>query len=172
MSAKLEGIGRLEKKLEEVTTNFTGELDFLKTEMANLSEARKNDGVEINRLQSSIRGVAKDLKRNEEVQGKIDRKLTKIDNTSNKNLERINRLEQSNAQLSENVKLLKEREKRRSLGARPRVLETLDTDRREAEKASAAGRKSDSSSSLSKNLSYAYQLSKGISGLKSLSLLK
>ena len=31
MSAKLEGIGRLEKKLEEVTTNFTGELDFLKT---------------------------------------------------------------------------------------------------------------------------------------------
>ena len=111
-------------------------------------------------MQSSIRGVAKDLQRNEEVQGKIDRKLTKIDNTSNKNLERINRLEQSNAQLSENVKLIEEREKRRSLGARPRVLETLDTDRREAEKGSEAGRKSDSSSSLSKNLSYAYQLSK------------
>ena len=57
MSAKLEGIGRLEKKLEEVTTNFTGELDFLKTELANLLEARKNDGVELNRLQASIRGV-------------------------------------------------------------------------------------------------------------------
>ena len=32
MSAKLEGIGRLEKKLEEVTVNLTGELDFLKSE--------------------------------------------------------------------------------------------------------------------------------------------
>ena len=36
MSAKLEGISRLERKLEEVTTNFTGELDFLKTEISNL----------------------------------------------------------------------------------------------------------------------------------------
>ena len=111
MSAKLEGIGRLEKKLEEVTTNFTGELYFLKTELANLTEARKNDGVELNRLQNSFRGVAKDLHRNEETQGKIERKLDKIDNTSNKNMERVSRLEQRNAKLSGNMRQLEEREK-------------------------------------------------------------
>ena len=49
MSAKLEGISRLERKLEEVTTNFTGELDFLKTEISNLTEARKKDGAELTR---------------------------------------------------------------------------------------------------------------------------
>ena len=61
MSAKLEGIPRLEKKLEEVTTHFSGELDFLKTEETNLSEARKQDGVELTKLQSSMKEVSKDL---------------------------------------------------------------------------------------------------------------
>ena len=40
MNSKLEGIGRLEKKLAEATLNFTGELDLIKTELANLTEAR------------------------------------------------------------------------------------------------------------------------------------
>ena len=128
MNSKLEGIGRLEKKLEEVTTNFTGELDLIKTELANLTEARNNDSAELNRLQSSFRGFSRDLHRNEENQEKIQRKLEKIDNTSNKNLERIHRLERSNAKLSDNMKLLEERENRRSLGARPRVLEILNSD--------------------------------------------
>ena len=64
MSAKLEGISRLEKKLEEVTTHFSGELDFLKTEVTNLSKARKQDGVELTKLQSSIKAVSKDLANN------------------------------------------------------------------------------------------------------------
>ena len=109
MSAKLEGISRLERKLDEVTTNFTGELDFLKTEISNLTEARKKDGAELTRLQTSMKGVSRDLQKNEEVQGNIERKINKIDNTSNKNLERIDRLEQNTAKLSENLKLLKER---------------------------------------------------------------
>ena len=45
---KLEGIARLERKLEEVTTNFHGELDYLKAELSNLSEARNRDGAELN----------------------------------------------------------------------------------------------------------------------------
>ena len=81
MSAKPEKISRLEKKLEEVTTNFTGELDFLKMEITNLSEARKKDRAELTRLQTSIKGVAKDLQKNEEIQGNIERKVNKIDNT-------------------------------------------------------------------------------------------
>ena len=42
-----------------------------------------------------------------EVQGKIEKKLSRIDNTSNKNLERITRLEQSNVKLCEDMKLLR-----------------------------------------------------------------
>ena len=61
-----------------------------------------------------MKGVSRDLQKNEEVQGNIERKVNKIDNTSNKNLERIDRLEQNTAKLSENLKLLEER----SLGAR------------------------------------------------------
>ena len=170
MSAKLEGIGRLERKLEEVTTNFTGELDLIKTELANLKEARNNDGIQLNRLQGSVKGIAKDLHRNEEAEGKIQKKLEKIDNTSNKNLERIDRLERNNAKLNDDMKLLEEREKRRSLGARPKVLEVLDSDRREAEKKAEGRRKQESSST--RNLSYSYQLRKGLSGMRSLSLLK
>ena len=131
MAAKLEGIGRLEAKLEEVTTNFTGELDLIKTELANLKEARNNDGKELNKLQNSIKGIGKDLYRNEEAQGKIQRKLERIDNTSNKNLERIDRLERNNAKLSDSMKLLEERKKRRSFSIRPKVLGFLDSDKRD-----------------------------------------
>ena len=52
MSQILEVISRLERKLDEVTTNFTGELDFLKAEISNLTEARKKDGIELTRLQT------------------------------------------------------------------------------------------------------------------------
>ena len=31
MSSKLEGIGRLEKKLEDATASFSGEIDYIKT---------------------------------------------------------------------------------------------------------------------------------------------
>ena len=79
--------------------------------------------MELTRLQASIKGVSKDLQKNEEIQGNIERKVNKIDNTSNKNLERIDRLEQNTAKLSENLKILEEREQRRSLGARPKVPE-------------------------------------------------
>ena len=102
MSTKLEGISRLERKLEEVTTNFTGELDFLKKEISNLTEAMKKDGAYLSRLQTSIKGVVKDLQKNEETQNNIERKVNKIDNTSNKNLERIDRLEQNTANLVSN----------------------------------------------------------------------
>ena len=106
MSSKLEGIGRLEKKLEEATANFSGEMDIIKTELGNLTEARKSDKIELTKLQASVTAVAKDLARNEEIQSNIERKVDKIDNTSNKNLERISKLEQSNAKLSEEMRLL------------------------------------------------------------------
>ena len=106
MSSKLKGIGRLEKKLEEATANFSGEMDIIKKELGNLIEARKSDKIELTKLQASVSAVTKDMYKNEEVQSKIEKKLDKIDNTTNKNLERIERLELSNAKLSEKVKLL------------------------------------------------------------------
>ena len=82
----------------------------------------------------------------------------------------------SNAKLSENVKLLKEREKRRSIGARPKVLESMDSNKVEAsrskEKVPETNKRQDGAASRDKNLSYADQLSRGISGLVSVSLLK
>ena len=156
MSSKLEGIGRLERKLEEATANFNGELDYIKTELTNLSDVRQSDKIEINRLQASINNVSKDLQKNEEVQSNIERKIDKIDNTSNKNLERINKLEESNARLCENMKLLEEREKRRSLGAKPKVLETLNSDKREETRDTnkRSDTSSNSASNQNSNLSY------------------
>ena len=65
MSSKLEGIGRLEKKLEEATANFSGEMDIIKTELGNLTEARKSDKIELTKLQASVSAVTKDLYKNE-----------------------------------------------------------------------------------------------------------
>ena len=156
---KLEGISRLERKLEEVTTNFTGELDYLKAELSNLTEARKRDGAELTRLQTSIKGVSNDLQKNEEIQGNIERKVNQIDNATNKNLERIDRLEQNTAKLSENLRLLEERDKEKLLGARQRV-------------PVIPGRTSDNSSNNRNSFSYSDQLAKGFDGLRTLNLLK
>ena len=71
-------------------------------------------------------------------------------------------------ELNENMRLLEEREKRRSLGARQKALEILNSEKR---KESTNSVFTDTGSS-DRNISYAYQLSKGLAGLKSLSLLK
>ena len=156
---KLEGIARLERKLEEVTTNFHGELDYLKAELSNLSEARNRDGAELNRLQTSIKGVTNGLQKNEEIQGNIEKKVDRIDNVTNKNLERIDRLERNTTKLSENLRLLEERDKEKLLGARQRV------------PALPRGT-SDNSSKNRNSFSYSDQLEKGFEGLKSHNLLK
>ena len=110
INSKLDGIERLEKKLEEVTLNFTGELDMIKMELINLTKATNNDSVEINRLQSLFKGVSKDLNRTQENQEDFQMKLEKLVNASKENSEKIDKLERSNAKLSDNMKLLKERE--------------------------------------------------------------
>ena len=61
INSKLEGIERLEKKLAEVTSNFTEELDLIKMKLANLTEARNKDSEEINSLRSLFKGFSKDL---------------------------------------------------------------------------------------------------------------
>ena len=172
MSSKLEGIGRLEKKLETATNNFTGELDYLKAELSNLTEARKRDGAELTRLQTSIKGVSNDLQKSEEIQGNIERKVNQIDNATNKNLERIDRLEQNTARLSENLKLLEEREKNRPLGARPKIPEHPANVSLPVRKNLEAARISDDSSLSGNNFSYSDLLARGLDGLKSLNLLR
>ena len=68
INAKLEGIGRLEKNLAKVTSDFHGELDVIKTELANLTDARNKDSVEIKRLQTSFKGFSNDLHKIQENQ--------------------------------------------------------------------------------------------------------
>ena len=125
INEKLLGLGKLDRKLEKIATDFHRELDVIKTELANLTEARNKDSVEIKTLQTSFKGISNDLHKTQEGQEDIQRKLEKLDCTSNKNLERINRLEQSNAKLSDNMKRLEERENSRPVGARARGMEVL-----------------------------------------------
>ena len=77
MSTKLEGISRLERKLDEVTTNFTGELDYLKAELSNLTEARKK--MELNSLGSKprLKVCQKISKRMKRLRGTLREKLIK-----------------------------------------------------------------------------------------------
>ena len=110
-----------------------------------MSEARKNYSVEINHVQTSLKAVAKDIESNTEAQTRIEQKVGKIDNTRNKNLERITRLEQSNIKLCEDMKLLEEREKRRSLSVSPKVLETQISETRQVENRSSRGEKTENS---------------------------
>ena len=52
---KLEGIERLEKKMTEVTDNFTGELGQIRGKPANLTVESKKDSGEIKNLQGLIK---------------------------------------------------------------------------------------------------------------------
>ena len=90
-----------------------------------MSEVRKNDAVEMNRVQNSLKAVAKYLESNAEVQAIIELKIGKIDDTSNQNLERISKLEEKNSKLEDNICLLEEREKRRSTNLKSKVLEPM-----------------------------------------------
>ena len=87
INEKLLGLGKLDRKLEKIALDFHGELDVIKTELANLTEARNKDSVEIKRLQTSFKGISNDLHKTQEGQEDIQRKLEKLDCTSNKNLE-------------------------------------------------------------------------------------
>merc|ERR1712240_157530 len=144
------GLGKIDKKLEQIRSDFHGELDVIKTELANLTEVRNGDSVEIKNLQKSFKSISNDLHKTQEGQVDIQRKLEKLDCTSNKNLERINRLEQSNAKLSDDMKLLEERENSRPVGARAREMEVLK------DKVSEVDRRNDNTSS--RILFYNYQL--------------
>ena len=107
--------------------NFTEELDLIKMKLANLTEARNKDSEEINGLQSMLKEFSNDLHSTKVNQEDLQMKIMKLDNTTNKNSERIEKLEQCNAKLSDNMKLLEERENRRFQGARPKVLETMNS---------------------------------------------
>ena len=85
--SKLEGIERLEKKLTEVTSNFTVELDLIKEKLANLTEARNKDSEEINGLQSMFKEFSYGLQSTKEKQEDLQMKIVKLDNTTNKNSE-------------------------------------------------------------------------------------
>ena len=90
INEKLLGLGKIDKKLEQMRSDFHGELDVIKTELANLTEVRNVDSVEIKNLQKSFKSISNDLHNAQEGQVEIQRRLEKLDCTSNKSLERIN----------------------------------------------------------------------------------
>ena len=60
--SKLEGITRVERKLDAATANFTAELDIVKTEIAGISEGRKEDKKSLVKLDKSIRKIGDEVK--------------------------------------------------------------------------------------------------------------
>ena len=164
INEKLLGIGKIDKKLEQIRSDFHGELDVIKTELANLTESRNKDSVEIKKLQTSFKSISNDLHKTQEGQVDIQKKLEKLDCTSNKNLERINRLEQSNAKLSDNMKRLEERENCRPVETRARDMEV------QKDKVTEVDRMNKNNTN--RVLSYNYQLNKGLDGLRAHSMLK
>ena len=95
-------------------------------------------------------------------------KLVKLDNTTNMISERIEKLERCNAKLSDDMKLFEERENRRYKGARPKVLEILNSDLED--RVLEEGRKAEKSSKV--KISYSDKLSKGLDDIKANALLK
>ena len=129
--SRVEGIERLEKKITEVADNFTGELGQIREKLANLTVERRKDSGEIENLQGSVKYFTFGLQSTNETQENFRMRIDELENTNYKLLERIEVLEQRNEKLSEDMKLYEERQKRRNMGARPKVLVPVDTDLKE-----------------------------------------
>ena len=80
-----------------------------------MNEGRKADKAALIGLEKSIKELKKDVIENTNSNKNLDDKITIIDNTTNKNLERVTRLE-------EEIKLIKERERRRETGGKPKLI--------------------------------------------------
>ena len=118
---QLQGISRLEKNLNNATAKLTTELEDMRTELNTMNEGRKADKAALIGLEKSIKELKKDVIENTNSNKNLDDKITIIDNTTNKNLERVTRLE-------EEIKLIKERERRRETGGKPKLL-AMNADR-------------------------------------------
>ena len=66
INEKLLGLGRIDMKLEQMRSDFHGELDVIKTELTTLKEARSVDSIEINKLQKSFKNISNDLQKTQE----------------------------------------------------------------------------------------------------------
>ena len=93
--SKLEGITRVERKLDAATSNFTTELDIVKAEIAGISEGRKEDKKSLVKLDKSIRKIGDEVTDNTNLTRALEVRIGNIDNAANKNQERISKLEES-----------------------------------------------------------------------------
>ena len=85
----LRGISRLENSLKQATDRFTEEFDLVRTELAALNEAKTRDSVTINNLNKTVNAIQQDISNIAERHSAAETKIHSLDNTSNKNKERI-----------------------------------------------------------------------------------
>ena len=115
----LRGIARLENSLKEATDRFSGELDLVRNKLVQINEAKKLDSAEIVKLNQTVNAIKLDIEnivRNEATNTRVD----SLDNTSNKNKERITKLKSRVDKLEDienSLTLLKEQERRRNMEA-------------------------------------------------------
>ena len=81
---KLEGIGRLEKKLDSASMRLTSELDLMRAELNSLNEGRKADNTALVGLEKSIKDLKEEVHANTETNKKLEEKISLMDNTANK----------------------------------------------------------------------------------------
>ena len=113
----IRGISRLEKMLEQATDRFTQKLDLVRTELVALNEAKERDSVAICNLNKTVNAIQQDITNIAEKHSVAETKLHSLDNTANKNKERISKLESRVDKLEDlenTVRLLNEQEKRKN----------------------------------------------------------
>ena len=89
----LRGISRLENTLKEATDRFSFELDFVKNELVRINDAKTQDSAEIIKLNQKVNSIKQDVENIAEKNTATATKIDSLDKTSNKNKERIEKLE-------------------------------------------------------------------------------
>ena len=151
----LHGIARLEQSLKEATDRFSGELDLVKNELVQINEAKKLDSTEIVKLNKTVNAIKLDFEniavRNEATNTRVDT----LDNTSNKNKERITKLESRVDKLEDmenSLRILKEQERRKNMETILKTqLQAFNTDKNKNSNSDHSKQSTSSSTDLSKS---------------------
>ena len=86
---KLEGLDRLEKKIDNATSKMSEDLDVTREEILEINEGRRKDNTEILEVKKTLTKIQNDTIENTTLHKEIITRVTNIDNRSNENTERI-----------------------------------------------------------------------------------
>ena len=89
----METMDRLEAKLDAATSKVSEDLDIIIEEISDINEGRKKDTAELMNVKKTMAKIQKDTTENTSLHRDVSSKVTALDNRSNKNAERIKKME-------------------------------------------------------------------------------